>query len=269
MSLLENNALGILWKVKGLISWLITLVVTFTAWLVSALGYPGIVIAMAMESACIPLPSEVIMPLAGFLISEGKMDFFGIHNDYVNLLFAALAGAIGCLLGSWAAYGVGAKGGRPLIERWGRYILISKHDLDFIDNIFNRYGTITVLGSRMLPVIRTFISLPAGIARMDLKKFTAYTLLGSYPWCLLLAGVGYILGKNWERVGTWLHDLDILIVGICAVIGIYILYRKRREIRVWFYLVFRRRDIVKEKEMKKKRSRAKDKKRIFNKDNVP
>ncbi len=140
--------------------------------LISAIGYPGVALLMAIESACIPLPSEIIMPFAGYAVYQGKM----------NLLLAATAGAIGCNLGSVVAYWIGAHGGRPLVERFGRYVLMSHRDLDRVDHYFQKYGDITVLIGRLLPVVRTFIALPAGIARMPQLRFHIYTFIGSWPW---------------------------------------------------------------------------------------
>jgi membrane protein DedA with SNARE-associated domain len=177
---------------------------------ISTLGYSGIVLLMAIESACIPLPSEIIMPFSGYLVSTGQM----------NLWLVAFAGAIGCVLGSLVAYWVGMKGGRPLIEKYGRYVLVSRHDLDMADRWFEKRGEIIVFVSRMLPAIRTFIAFPAGVARMNLKRFVIYTFAGSFPWCLGLAYVGQKLGEKWNKddtLKTWFHRFDFLI-GIAAVL---------------------------------------------------
>jgi membrane protein DedA with SNARE-associated domain len=177
---------------------------------ISTLGYSGIVLLMAIESACIPLPSEIIMPFSGYLVSTGEM----------NLWVVAFAGAIGCVLGSLVAYWVGMKGGRPLIEKYGRYVLVSRHDLDLADRWFEKRGEIIVFVSRMLPAIRTFIAFPAGVARMNLKRFVIYTFAGSLPWCLGLAYVGQKLGEKWNKddtLKTWFHRFDFLI-GIAAVL---------------------------------------------------
>ena len=138
---------------------------------ISVLGYSGIVLLMAIESACIPLPSEVIMPFSGYLVSTGQM----------NLWAVGIAGAVGCVLGSLVAYWVGMYGGRPLIEKYGRYVLVSDHDLDMADRWFLTHGEIIVFVSRLLPAIRTFIAFPAGVARMNLKRFVLYTFAGSLP----------------------------------------------------------------------------------------
>jgi membrane protein DedA with SNARE-associated domain len=160
----------------------------FIIGVISASGYWGVALLMAIESACIPLPSEVIMPFAGYLVHTGKL----------NLLLVATAGAIGCNLGSAVAYWIGAWGGRPLVERFGRYVLMDRHDLDRVTHYFERFGGITVFVARLLPVVRTFIALPAGIAKMPQLRFHIYTFLGSWPWCFVLAYVGAKLGESWE-----------------------------------------------------------------------
>ena len=180
---------------------------------ISALGYGGVVLLMAIESACIPLPSEIIMPFAGYLVSIGKM----------NLWVVGLAGAVGCVLGSLAAYWAGTYGGRPLIQKYGRYVLISRQDLDMADRWFGRYGEAIIFTSRLLPAVRTFISFPAGVARMNLKRFVLYTFAGSLPWCLGLAYVGQKLGEQWnkdETLKTLFHRFDFIIgiIGLLAVI---------------------------------------------------
>jgi membrane protein DedA with SNARE-associated domain len=197
---------------------------SFIAHLFTSLGYGGIVVAMAIESCCIPLPSELIMPLAGFLASPAGILAFHLHQQF-NLWAAAVAGAAGCVVGSAVAYGIGATGGRPLLLRYGRYVLISHHDADRADAFFARYGDITIFATRLMPIVRTFISLPAGIARMNFGKFLAYTFLGSLPWCLVLAYAGYKLGEHWGEVGSVLHKYDILVgIGILALVALF-LYR--------------------------------------------
>jgi membrane protein DedA with SNARE-associated domain len=182
----------------------------FIVAVISTMGYSGIVLLMAIESACIPLPSEIIMPFSGYLVSTGQM----------NLWLVGLAGAVGCVLGSLVAYWVGMKGGRPLIEKYGRYVLVSKHDLDLADRWFAKYGEAIIFTSRLLPAIRTFIAFPAGVARMNLKRFVIYTFAGSLPWCLGLAYVGQKLGEKWnedDTLKTWFHRFDFLI-GIAGVL---------------------------------------------------
>ena len=185
---------------------------------ISGLGQPGIVVLMGIESACIPLPSEVIMPFAGYLVYSGR---------FTSLALVATLGAIGCNLGSVLAYELGAYGGRPLIERYGKYILMNHHDLEVSDKFFQRYGSITVFVGRLLPVVRTFIALPAGIARMNRFKFHLYTFAGSWPWCFALAYVGYVLGERWDtdpRLKHYLHRFDALIV-IVLLAGIFYFVR--------------------------------------------
>ena len=186
------------------------LVAHLATWIVSVIsasGYAGVAGLMAIESACLPLPSEVIMPFAGYLASVGRF----------NLALAALAGAVGCNIGSTVAYWVGAKGGRRFVERWGRYVLLSPEDLDRADRFFLRFGGWAVLIARLLPVVRTFIALPAGIARMPQVQFQFYTFVGSLPWCYGLAYTGYLLGANWNtdpKLRTILHRLDAVIVAM-------------------------------------------------------
>ena len=172
-------------------------------------GYAGIAILMAIESACIPLPSELIMPFAGYLVFQGTM----------KLLWVATAGAIGCNLGSLVAYEIGCYGGRPLVERYGRWILMGRRELDWADRFFNRYGEAAVFIARLLPVIRTFIALPAGVARMPRGKFHIYTFLGSWPWCLALAWFGMKLGQNWRSLGQYFHKMDA-VIGVVLVTGL-------------------------------------------------
>jgi membrane protein DedA with SNARE-associated domain len=193
-----------------MIAKIITILSHFIVATISALGYGGIVLLMAIESACIPLPSEIIMPFSGYLVSTGELNLWGV----------AIAGAIGCVLGSLVAYWVGMYGGRPFIEKYGRYILLSRHDLDIADRWFAKYGEVIVFVSRLLPAIRTFIAFPAGVARMNLTRFVIYTFAGSLPWCLALAYVGQKLGEQWDqdpRLKMWFHRFDFLI-GIAAVL---------------------------------------------------
>lgn len=164
-------------------------------------GYGGLVLLMAIESACIPLPSELIMPFAGYLVFDGSM----------KLLWAATAGAVGCNLGSLVAYEIGRYGGRPLVEQYGRWILLSRRELDWADHFFARWGYLAVLIARLLPVVRTFIALPAGVSRMPRGRFHIYTFLGSWPWCFALAWLGMKLGENWRELGKYFHQFDTVI----------------------------------------------------------
>jgi len=169
--------------------------------LISAMGYLGIILAMAIESACIPLPSEIIMPFSGYLVSQGRF----------SLWWVSLAGALGCSLGSVLAYGLGVWGGRPLVLKYGKYVLIQRKDLERADQFFEKHGDKATFLARLLPVIRTFISLPAGVARMDFAKFLFYSFAGSLPWCLLLAWIGFKLGERWDEVHVIFQKLDLLI----------------------------------------------------------
>lgn len=169
---------------------------------ISALGYWGVGLGMMVESANIPLPSEVILPFGGYLVSTGRLDFWGV----------VLAGTVGGTVGSVLSYALGAWGGRPLVLRYGRYVGLSGRVLDASDRWFNRYGEATVFFTRLMPVIRTFISLPAGISRMHFRRFVIYTFLGSFPWSLGLVYVGYLLGENWNCLKPYFHQLDVVIV---------------------------------------------------------
>jgi membrane protein DedA with SNARE-associated domain len=175
---------------------------------------------MAIESACIPLPSEVIMPFAGYLVSTGRF----------SLQAVAIAGAVGCLVGSYVAYFAGVHGGRPFLERYGRYVLIPPHELEIADRFFARWGSAAVFFSRLLPVVRTFIALPAGIARMDLGRFSIYTLIGSYPWCLALAYAGMKLGQHWRDLAPYFHRFDTGIGVVLVFSAAAFLYNRIRAI---------------------------------------
>ena len=203
---------------------LIGTLATFTIAVISAGGYFGIALLMAIESACIPLPSEIIMPFAGYLVSQGQM----------NIWLAATAGAIGCNLGSIVAYEVGKRGGRPFVKRWGKYVLVTTHDLDRAEGFFKRWGGITVLVCRLLPVVRTFIAFPAGVARMPQLRFHVYTFAGSWPWCFALTWVGRELGERWNtdpRLKAVLHNLDVVIVAVVAIGAIWFVWHKIRAIK--------------------------------------
>jgi membrane protein DedA with SNARE-associated domain len=188
---------------------ILTVLFAFINALVASTGYVGITLLMAIESACIPLPSELIMPFAGYLVHVGAM----------KLVWAATAGAIGCNLGSLVAYEIGCYGGRPLVERYGRWILMGRRELEWADRFFDRWGEAAVFIARLLPVIRTFIALPAGVARMARGKFHIYTFLGSWPWCLALAYFGMKLGENWRTMGKYFHKFDA-VIGAFLVAGI-------------------------------------------------
>ena len=185
---------------------------------IASLGYWGIALGMAIESCNIPLPSEVILPFGGFLVAQGKLNFF----------LAALAGNIGGTVGSIVSYYIGSKGGRPLLERYGRYFWVSRRELALADEWFARWGEATVFFTRLMPVIRTFISLPAGVARMDFKRFVVYTFFGSLPWSLFLTCLGVKLGQHWEILREWFHRADIVIVVVLALGLMMIIWWRRR-----------------------------------------
>jgi membrane protein DedA with SNARE-associated domain len=184
------------------------------------MGYGGIAALMAIESACIPLPSEVIMPFAGSLVPSGRFSLFG----------CGLAGAIGCVLGSIPAYYLGAYGGRPLILKYGKYILLSPEHLDQADRFFARRGEVTVFVARLLPVVRTFIAFPAGVGRMPMGKFILYTFAGSFPWCLGLAWVGMKLGEHIDELKPWFHRFDAVLVAV-GVVAVAWFVRKQLKAR--------------------------------------
>jgi membrane protein DedA with SNARE-associated domain len=194
---------------------ILTAVTTFIIGTISAGGYLGIAVLMAIESACIPLPSEVIMPFSGFLVAQGRF----------NLWLTGVAGAVGCVIGSAAAYWVGYYGGRPLVRRYRRCLLISARDLARADGWFERYGDATIFFSRLLPLIRTFISLPAGVARMRFGRFCLYTFLGSLPWCLALSYLGYRTGRHWADLRRYFHDLDAVILAALAAVAVWWVWR--------------------------------------------
>jgi membrane protein DedA with SNARE-associated domain len=187
---------------------------------ISTLGYGGVILMMAIESACIPLPSEVIMPFAGYLVHTGRFD----------LELVAVAGAIGCLIGSYVAYYVGASGGRWFLLHYGRWVLIAPHEIEIADRFFDRWGAPAVFISRLLPVVRTFIAFPAGVARMRLLPFTVYTLLGSYLWCLALAYAGMKLGQHWEELAPYFHRFDTVIGILIVAAAAFVIYNRIKSI---------------------------------------
>lgn len=201
---------------------ILTALAAFTTGVISAGGYAGVALLMAIESACVPLPSEIIMPFAGYLVSTGRFSLFAV----------ATAGAIGCNLGSIIAYEAGKRGGRPLLERYGRYFLIGVDELDVADRFFAKHGAKAVLIGRLLPVIRTFIAFPAGVVRMPLLKFHIYTFVGSWPWCFGLAWVGMKLGSAWNSdpsLKAAFHRLDAVILAVIVAGGIWFVWHRLRR----------------------------------------
>lgn len=200
---------------------ILSAVVKWILLVIGAMGWPGVVLLMAIESACIPLPSEVIMPFAGYLAAKGLMSFHA----------AAWAGALGCAVGSTLAYWVGATGGRPMIARYGKYILMRSKDLDKADAWFARYGDAAIFWSRLMPVVRTFISLPAGISKMRFPKFLLFSFIGSLPWCYFLAWIGLSLGRHssdfeavHKRIVGYFHGADV-VIGVAFLVLVFVFVR--------------------------------------------
>ncbi|HSI38776.1 MAG TPA: DedA family protein [Methylotenera sp.] len=194
---------------------IITVVALWIMSVISTMGYGGIVLLMAIESACIPLPSEIIMPFAGFLVFKGEM----------TLWWVAFAGAIGCVVGSIPAYYVGMFGGRPLAEKYGKYVLISKNDLDMADRWFDKHGDIIIFIARLLPAVRTFIAFPAGVARMNMPKFIIYTFVGSLIWCWVLAYAGMKFGEHWVDLKVYFHQFHYVIIAAGVVFLVWYVRR--------------------------------------------
>lgn len=184
-------------------------------------GYWGIALGMALESACIPLPSEIVLPFGGFLAATGKITFTE----------AFMAGQMGGLAGSVLAYGFGRYGGRSLLERYGKYVLISPKEIAVADRWFREKGEMTVFFARLLPGVRTFISLPAGIAGMGFGRFLFYSFLGMLPWSLLFTWAGFRLGQNWTRVREVLHRFDYAIIAILLAAVVAFVWHRLREAR--------------------------------------
>ncbi|MCZ7400975.1 MAG: DedA family protein [Candidatus Methanoperedens sp.] len=178
---------------------------------ISSIGYLGVFILMTLESAALPVPSEVVMPFSGYL------SYLGVFN----LGLITIVGAAGCMAGSVISYYVGLKGGRPFLEKYGKYFFMNHKHVELAEIWFNKYGDKAVFFSRLFPVVRTFISLPAGIGKYSLKKLTLYSFLGSLPWCFGLAYIGFRLGPYWTNIITFFNGLDIVIVVIIFMIGLY------------------------------------------------
>ena len=202
-----------------------TNLIDFIRSLFDTFGSAGVVFAMTIESACIPLPSEITMPLAGWLLVAEH------GTGWPGILLISFWGAVGNLIGSIIAYWVGALGGRPLLERYGRYILITRRDIDRSQEWFDRWGEATAFFSRLLPVVRTFISLPAGIARMHFGRFCLFTFAGSYLWCVLLTWIGYRLGPDWEQLREQARYLDYPIAAVIVLAVVWFVWHRISEIR--------------------------------------
>lgn len=214
---------------------------SFCVYTMAALGYAGIAALMAIESACIPVPSELIMPYAGAMSHPGVRAAlsaqYGVTLSPFNLVIAAIVGAIGCNIGSEIAYWIGATGGRKAIERYGRYVLISHHELDIADRLFRTRGEWIILVARLLPVIRTFIAFPAGVARMNRVKFHVYTFVGSLPWCFGLAWVGQRLGeellKDTSPLKHAMHRFDAVIGAVIVLAAAFFVYSRVKTLRAY------------------------------------
>lgn len=189
--------------------------------IIAALGYWGVGIGMAIESANIPLPSEVILPFGGYLVYTGRLDFWA----------TVMAGTVGGTIGSIGSYYLGVRGGRPFLQKYGPYIGITQRKLAIAERWFTRYGEATIFFTRLMPIIRTFISLPAGIAKMNFKRFVIYTFMGSLPWSILLVYAGYALGQNWRSLKPWFHRADILVAGLLGLWVLHYLWGKLKHRR--------------------------------------
>ena len=186
-----------------------------------AVGYLGVLLAMAIESAMIPLPSELILPYAGFLVSDPSQ-LEPLTGSPWNFWIVVVVATIGNTLGSLIAYGIGAYGGRPFLERYGKYLLIRPHEIELADSFFARHGGATVFIGRLLPIVRTFISFPAGVARMPIGRFIAYSTAGAFIWSMLLVYAGTVLGANWVQIRETLQPFDLLIAVV--VVGLVVTF---------------------------------------------
>lgn len=204
------------------------IVIPFLNHLYGAVGYLGVAIAMAIESAMIPLPSELILPYAGFLVSDtSQLEplSHGAWSFWIVVIVATLGNTAGSLIG----YAIGAWGGRPFLERWGRYLLIRPHEIEAAERFFARYGPATAFFSRLLPIVRTFISFPAGVARMPLRTFIAYSTAGAFLWSTALVYAGVQLGSRWAEIRHALQPFDLAIAVVAvALIGLFVWWRLGR-----------------------------------------
>ncbi len=197
------------------------IVIPFLGSLYDSVGYVGVMVAMAIESAMIPLPSELILPFAGFRVSDAtalEPLTHGPWSFWIVVIVATLGNTIGSLIG----YAIGAWGGRPFLERWGRYLLIRPHEIELADHFFQKYGSATAFFSRLLPIVRTFISFPAGVARMNLVRFIVYSTAGAFLWSILLVWAGVQLGSRWQDIRHLLQPFDLAIAVL--VIGAIVLF---------------------------------------------
>lgn len=200
-----------------MVEYILNQLVYFTTHFIGAYGYLAVIALMAMESANIPFPSELIMPFAGFLVAKGDL----------NLLMVVIAGVFGNWLGSALSYWLGATGGRTVVLRYGRYVHLSERHLDEAERWFAKYGDWSVCFGRLLPIVRTFISLPAGFAKMNFAKFSVFTILGAFPFCYLLAWLGFKLGERWDDLRKYFHYLDALVIIGLLLLVLYVWQKKR------------------------------------------
>jgi membrane protein DedA with SNARE-associated domain len=208
-----------------LLAFIDTIVIPFLQWLYGLLGYFGVMVAMAIESAMIPLPSELILPFAGFLVSDPDA-IEPLTNAGWNFWIVVVVATIGNTIGSLIAYAIGAWGGRPFLEKYGRYLLIRHHEIELADHFFQKYGSATAFFSRLLPIVRTFISFPAGVARMHLGRFIVYSTAGAFIWSILLVQLGVVFGERWTEIRHLLEPFDLLIaVLVIATVALFIWWR--------------------------------------------
>ena len=207
------------------LSFIDQIVIPFLNTLYGAVGYAGVMIAMAIESAMIPLPSELILPYAGFLVSDPSQ-IEPLSGQPWNFWIVVVVATIGNTLGSLIAYAIGAYGGRPFLERYGKYLLIRPHEIDLADDFFARHGGATVFIGRLLPIIRTFISFPAGVARMPIGRFIAFSTAGAFLWSMLLVYAGTVLGENWVDIRRMLQPFDLLIaIAVVLAVVLFVWWR--------------------------------------------
>lgn len=195
----------------GITQWIANTAVAFIA----ATSYPGIFLLMVLESMVFPVPSEAVMPFAGFLIVTGQFTFTGV----------IIASTLGSIVGSLASYAMGFYGGKPFIKKFGKYLLLDSHDLEITERFFAKSGELTIFISRFIPVIRHLISIPAGLGKMNLWKFILYTILGAGMWNAFLTYVGFKLKENWTEVMTYSHIIDIVVVAVLGLAFLYYAYK--------------------------------------------
>jgi membrane protein DedA with SNARE-associated domain len=198
---------------------IISLAIQYVKDFIAGIGIIGIFLLMTLESMCLPIPSEIVLPFGGWLASEGKLDVFMV----------GLAGSLGCLAGSVIAYVIGYYGGRPFILRYGRYVFLKERHIESAECWFKKYGNIAIFGSRLLPVVRTFISLPAGVAKMDFTRFAILSFIGSVPWCFAFAYAGYFMGQNWESLGSLYDTFTIIVIASILILSLWFFYFRRRK----------------------------------------